>query len=167
MNVQPNYEQLGSIKGHFEGYENLAYKDSGGVWTVGYGSTYNHDKKRKVKQDDFVNREIATRWMAIDVANITTELNRYIKVPLNPYQSAALVDYCYNRGIGNMLKTQLDELINANPNDLRIKGEFLKTGLKDRVGNLLWGLGRRRRAQAYLYFTGKLKFDWPRWGAAF
>ena len=81
-----------------------------------------------------------------------------------PDQSAAIVDYIYNRGIGNFLKTQLDELINADPNNPQIKNEIISTGLWDKLGNKLWGLGRRRRAQAHLYFTGELKFDWPRWG---
>ena len=162
-NVLPDFYKLSAIKEHFEGYKNIAYKDSGGVWTVGFGSTFNHDAKRKVQEGDIVTKDIATRWMATDVSNIVTNLNKYITSQLNPAQSAALVDYVYNRGIGNLLKTQLDELINANPNDPLVLAEIKKTGLKDRAGNLLWGLGRRRLAEAYLYQTGQLKFDWPRW----
>ena len=74
------------------------------------------------------------------------------------------MDYVYNRGIGNLLKTQLDELINKNPNDPKIKDEIINTGLWDRLGHKLWGLGRRRRAEAHLYFTGELKFNWNKWG---
>lgn len=164
MNVLPDYEKLSKIKEHFEGYSNIAYKDSGGVWTVGFGSTYNHDMKRRVNETDAINKPTAVRWMAIDVTAKIKEANLYIKAKLSPDQSAAIIDYIYNRGIGNLLRTQLDELINADPNDPRIVKEILGTGLKDRMGNLLWGLGRRRRAEAYLYATGKLKFDWPRWG---
>jgi lysozyme len=162
-NVLPDFQKLAAIKEHFEGYKNIAYKDSGGVWTVGFGSTFNHDAKRKVQDGDVVHKEQAIRWMATDTANIVAQLNKYITSQLNPWQSAAMVDYVYNRGIGNMLKTQLDELINANPHDPLIPEEIKKTGLKDRAGNLLWGLGRRRLAEAYLYQTGQLKFDWPRW----
>jgi hypothetical protein len=59
----------------------------------------------------------------------------------------------------------LDELINANPNNPRIFNELLNTGIRDRLGNTLWGLGRRRRSQAWLYFTGQIRYDFPRWGA--
>ena len=162
-NVLPDFQKLAAIKEHFEGYKNIAYKDSGGVWTVGFGSTFNHTEKRKVQDGDIVHKEQAIKWMAIDVDNILKQLNQYIHTQLNPDQSAAIVDYTYNRGIGNLLKTQLDELINGNPFDPLIPEEIKKTGLKDRAGNLLWGLGRRRLAEAYLYQTGILKFDWPRW----
>lgn len=164
-NVLPDFQKLAAIKEHFEGYKNIAYKDSGGVWTVGFGSTYNHDKKRKVQEGDTISKEVAIRWMATDVDSVIRQANQYITSQLNPSQSAAIVDYIYNRGIGNFLKTQLDELINANPHDPLVAKEILGTGLKDRAGNLLWGLGRRRRAEAYLYQTGIVKTDWPRWGS--
>lgn len=164
VNNIPDWQKLAAIKKHFEGYESVAYLDSGKVWTVGYGSTYNHSHMRKVAKGDVVTETTAIKWMEKDSEAIVKQINQYIKVQLNADQMAALCDYVYNRGIGNMLRTQLDELINANPNDIAIKDEILRTGLKDRMGNLLWGLGRRRRAEAHLYFTGQLKFDWAKWG---
>lgn len=163
MNVQPDFAKLAAIKEHFEGFYNNAYKDSGGVWTIGFGSTFNYDKNRKVQADDFITKQTAVKWVEIEDAEIIRQANFYIKKQLNPDQSAAVVDYIYNRGIGNFLKTQLDELIASDPNNPQIKTEMIGTGIKDRAGNLLWGLGRRRRAEAHLYFTGELKFDWPRW----
>lgn len=163
-NVSPDFSKLFAIKEHFEGFKSMAYKDSGGVWTVGLGSTYNHDKKRRVQQGDILSKAKAVEWMKIDAADVIRQVNQYIKKPLNPNQSAAIVDYVYNRGINNFLKTNLDELINAHPDNVDIKAEMLGTGLKDRMGNLLWGLGRRRRSEWHLYSTGNLKFDWPRWG---
>src|SRR5215203_809492 len=96
-NVLPDFYKLSQIKEHFEGFDLNAYPDSGKVWTVGYGSTYNHDAKRKVQQGDTVTKETAIRWMSIDVDNVIRDANRYIKSQLNPYQSAAIVDYIYNR----------------------------------------------------------------------
>ena len=162
-NVSPDFAKLAAIKEHFEGYESSAYPDSGNVWTIGYGFTYHYDKQRKVKSGDIISKQTAIKWLEIANKERIAQANQYIKVPLNPNQSAAIVDYIFNRGIKNFLSTQLDEMINANPNDPEIKKEILGTGLKDRAGNLLWGLGRRRRAEAHLYFTGNLKFDWPRW----
>ncbi len=163
MNVNPNYEKLCAIKEHFEGFSNVAYKDTGGVWTIGFGNTFNYDMNRKVQKGDVITKRTAIRYASIADSSFLKELNTYIKVPLNQNQSTALMDYVYNRGIGNMLKTKLDELINANPNDPKIKDEIIGTGLWDRMGNKLWGLGRRRRTEAHLYFTGELKFNWKRW----
>lgn len=164
MNVVPDFEKLAAFKEHFEGFRSMAYKDSGGVWSVGLGSTYNHDKGRKVRKDDIINRATAIRWMAIDSESVIKQANYYIKVQLNVSQSAAICDRVYNTGVGNFLKTKLDEMINANPFDPAIKHQWVGTGLWDRLGHLLWGLGRRRRAEWWLYHTGELKFYWPRWG---
>ena len=84
--------------------------------------------------------------------------NVYIKQPLNSGQSTAVCDYIYNRGIGNFLKTQLDELINSNPNDPRIVTEMMGTGLMDKLGHILLGLKRRRKTEATLYSTGEIKY---------
>jgi lysozyme len=162
-NINPDYELLFQIIKHYEGFYPNAYQDSGGVWTIGIGSTYNFDKGRKVQKGDYMTEKEAVRYVEIEVKQKVKELNHYIKVPLTVYQSTAMVDYTYNRGIGNLLKTKLDELINANPNDPRIISEIKGTGLRDRAGNLLWGLGRRRRTEALLYEKGILQFKFPRW----
>lgn len=167
MNITPDYGKTAAFIEQFEGYKAEAYQDTGKVWTIGYGSTYNWDKKRKVLSIDIISRQTALTWLEIECKTIENYLNLYIKVKLNENQSTALVDYVYNRGIGNFLKTNLDELINANPLDPKIQKEIVGTGLKDRLGNLLWGLGRRRRAEAHLYSTGQMQFIWRRWGNEF
>ena len=140
MNVNPNYTLWAQMIKEFEGFRNKAYLCPSKVWTIGLGSTYNYTAKRKFQE-------------VVRLANV------YIKKPLTLSQATAVCDYIYNRGIGNFLKTQLDELINANPNDHRIAQEMRGTGLTDRLGNILRGLKRRRNCQANLYFTGQLKFS--------
>lgn len=164
MNVNPDYSKLCEILKSFEGYFSNAYQDSGGVWTLGYGSTYNFDEKRRVQKGDKITPDKAQKYVEIECENVVKQLNQYIKVKLNSTQSAALVDYVYNRGIGNFLKTKLDELINENPLNPKIKNEFYGTGLWDRMGHKLWGLGRRRRAEFHLYSTGIVKTNWVKWG---
>lgn len=164
MNIKPDYNKLCAILKHFEGYYPNAYQDTGKVWTMGFGSTFHFDKNRKVQKGDFISQADAMRYVEKESESIIKYLNYYIKVPLNDYQAAAVVDYVYNRGIGNFLRTNLDELINANPLDPKIKAEFIETGLWDRLGNKLWGLGRRRRTQWHLYSTGVVKTDWLKWG---
>lgn len=164
MNVHPDYEKMCALREHFEGFYGSAYQDSGKVWTIGYGSTFNYNLNRKVQKGDKISKIEAIRYAAIDTESVIKQLNYYIHVPLNAVQSAALVDYVYNRGIGNFLKTKLDELINSNPLDAKIKNEFYGTGLWDRMGCKLWGLGRRRRTEWHLYSTGVVKTDWVKWG---
>lgn len=157
MNVQPDFNLWFQLVWEFEGCKLEAYKDTGGVWTIGVGATYNHKKSRKVQQGDFITKDEALDFFRRDAQVIVAQLNQYIRKPLNSTQSTAIADYTYNRGIGNLLKTQLDELINANPNDSRIAAEIRGTGLKDRMGNLLKGLQRRRNCEAYLYEHGVVR----------
>ena len=159
MNVNPDYNLWAQMVKEFEGFRNQAYRDSGGVWTIGLGSTYNYTAKRKVQAGDYITLSEAGVWMRTEFQEVVRLANVYIKQPLTPAQSTAVCDYIYNRGIGNFLKTQLDELINANPNDSRIYEEMRGTGLKDKLGNILRGLKRRRNCEAYLYYTGQLKFN--------
>lgn len=154
----PNFELWFEMKKEFEGFSTQAYADSGGLWTIGFGSTYNHNQKRKVQKGDLINRETAIEWMKIDANEVVRQLNAYIKVKLKDTQTTAICDYIYNRGIGNFLRTQLDELINSNAEMDKICKEIEGTGLKDRLGNLLNGLIRRRKSESYLYRFGDLKF---------
>lgn len=163
-NVCPDLYLWAKLKEHYEGFKANAYADTGNVWTIGFGATYNHDAKRKVKKGDIISFDKAVQWMGIDAEERINQANLYIKVPLNSSQSVAICDYIYNRGIGNFLKTNLDELINSRSDVDAICNEIVSTGLMDKLGNVLWGLGRRRRTQAYLYKYGVLKLDFPRWG---
>ena len=155
---EPDYNLWFLMKKEFEGFRTRAYKDSGSVWTIGFGSTYNHTFNRKVQQGDLISQEIAIKWMKIDAIEVVRQLNFYIKVKLKDTQTTAICDYIYNRGIGNFLKTQLDELINSNANIDDICKEIERTGLWDKIGNMLNGLIRRRKSESYLYKNGVLKF---------
>ena len=155
---EPDYNLWFLMKKEFEGFRTRAYKDSGSVWTIGFGSTYNHTFKRRVQQGDLISQEIAIEWMKIDAIEVVRQLNFYIKVKLKDTQTTAICDYIYNRGIGNFLKTQLDELINSNANIDDICKEIERTGLWDKIGNMLNGLIRRRKSESYLYKNGVLKF---------
>lgn len=57
----------------FEGFRSKAYQDSGGVWTVGYGTIFLSKKNRPVEEDDFLTEEEAEY-----------ELARFINKKINP-----------------------------------------------------------------------------------
>ena len=52
----------------FEGEKLSSYQDQAGIWTIGWGSTYHHDLKRKVQKGDIIDKETALRWLRLDAA---------------------------------------------------------------------------------------------------
>jgi len=80
-----------------EGYRSLAYRDIGGVWTLGYGTT------RGVKQGDTCNESIAHQWLLRDTAPAARVVTGAVKVPLTQNQFDALVLFVYNVGVGAFL----------------------------------------------------------------
>lgn len=167
MNVQPDFLLWGRIKERYEGCKLSAYLDSGKVPTIGFGTTYRHDLKRKVKIGDKITFQQAVTYWEIDSAEVVRLANVYIHKPLNAAQSTAVCDYIYNRGIGNFLKVTykgwgLDELINADPSDARISEIIKNTGWWDRLNVFRQGLAWRRATGELLYRRGILKLDWTR-----
>lgn len=134
----------------FEGCRLQAYKDVGGVFTVGWGNTFRANGDR-VKEGDVISKveadqlfeTIYPRYEQIVRDNVTAELNQN--------QFDALVSWTYNLGGGNLQKSTLLKKINADPNDVTIREEFMKW---NKVRGVEYrGLTRRRDAEANLYFT--------------
>lgn len=95
----------------FEGLSLSAYRDSAGVWTIGYGSTRYHDGK-PVKPDDKLANKVQAEAL---FRNILDEYVNAVKnkthVPLTQNQFDALVSFTYNTGIfsGKTLFAKLNE----------------------------------------------------------
>jgi lysozyme len=100
------------IKG-FEGLRLLAYQDSAGVWTIGWGST-RYANGAPVKQGDtLVNRECADDLFDLTLAPYEAAVNRDVKVPLTQGQFNALVDFEYNEGAGALGESTLLKKLSA------------------------------------------------------
>jgi len=67
----------------FEGEKLKAYRDTGNIWTIGYGSTYNYDAKRKVQEGDTIDKETAIRWLRLDAGKFAEGVKKLVKVPIN------------------------------------------------------------------------------------
>ncbi|WP_286902088.1 lysozyme [Vreelandella sedimenti] len=83
------------IKKH-EGYRSKAYKDSAGIWTIGYGSIRLNG--RAVKHDDVVTEAQAMNQMILDLETFEHAVNEYVTVYLSQRQYKALVSFTYNVG---------------------------------------------------------------------
>lgn len=93
-----------------EGFRSKAYQDTGGVWTVGYGTT--RINGRPVIKFDTVDELYAVVLLKADVASATNTVNRLVKVPLTQNQFDALVDFVYNLGEGQFSKSTLLKKLN-------------------------------------------------------
>lgn len=89
-----------------EGFREKAYQCSRKKWTVGYGSTWNYDEQRPVKEGDIVTKQEAKDWKDLAVDDIEGWINTR-GWELNQSQFDALVSLIYNVGIGRFKKYKL------------------------------------------------------------
>lgn len=126
----------------FEGFRATAYKDSGGIWTIGLGRTDG------VKQGDTCTYDQAVPWMREDCAPL---LKLVEHLPL--VEAAALISFGYNCGIGR-LKEVLGGKIRVTPDGFEKDGQPF--GRVDRQGTVQQGLVARRRVEATLILASRL-----------
>lgn len=132
----------------FEGCYLRPYLCPAGVPTIGYGATYYEDGARVTLTDPPITRERAESlllWMV---------RTRYLPVVIrlcpgidDPHRLAALIDFTFNLGAGNLGASTLRRRVNAGqwgdvPAELR---KWVKGG-----GRVLAGLVKRRAAEAAL-----------------
>ena len=131
---------------HFEGFRDKAYRDSAGVWTIGYGST------KGVHAGQRITRDQAAIRLADDVSQAESAVSRLVAVPLTQGQFDALVSFVYNLGAGGLAKSTLLKRLNAGDYP-GAADEFLKWVKAG--GRRLQGLVRRRAAERALFLTGE------------
>ena len=56
-----------------------AYQDSGGVWTIGWGSTYDFDKQRKVLPGDTITQTQAQKWLEMATSQDANDIKKIVK----------------------------------------------------------------------------------------
>ena len=97
----------------FEGLKLTAYKDTAGVWTIGYGSTRYHDNKAVKPGDKLTNNEQANALFNNTLTPYEEVVLKYVKVPLTQNQFDALVSFSYNEGPGALPASSLLKKLNA------------------------------------------------------
>jgi len=133
----------------FEGFRDEAYKDTGGVWTIGYG-TIRYPSGTPVEEGDGCDEEQAEEYLMNDVASSVQAVNDYITVELNQNQFDALVSFTYNLGVGALKNSTLRKLVNAQDFQNAAK-EFMKWCHCD--GQVVPGLLARRTKESYLFLS--------------
>ena len=126
----------------FEGCKLVAYQDSVGVWTIGYGHT------KGVTPGMTITQEEAEQMLESELAEYEGYVEKYVTVPLTQNQFDALVVWVYNLGPTNFRNsTLLKELNSGNYN---AAGTEIKRWNKA-GGKVLAGLVKRREAEAELF----------------
>ncbi len=126
----------------FEGCRQVAYQDSVGVWTIGYGHT------KDVYEGQLVIKKTCETMLAEDLEEFEDYVESYVKVELSQNQFDALVAWTFNLGPGNLSESTMLKRLNegdyaAVPDEMR---RWNKAG-----GEVLNGLVRRRDAEAELF----------------
>lgn len=148
MNIQLAIEVAAALVRRFEGLYLSPYICPAGVPTIGYGATYYKDGRYVTLKDPAITKDQADDlllWMV---------RTRYLPSVLKlcpgadtPERLAALIDFTFNLGSGNLKASTLRRRVNAGdwedvPSQLR---KWNKAG-----GKVLRGLTIRREAEARL-----------------
>jgi lysozyme len=130
-----------------EGLRLRAYRDSVGVWTIGYGHTSMAGEPR-VSPSMVIMRVQANEILARDLEKYESEVLREVHVPLAQCQFDALVSFTYNCGEGSLRRASLLAHLNAG-NYAAVPAALLTF---DRAGGRVLGaLVRRRHAEAAIF----------------
>lgn len=133
----------------FEGLELTSYPDTGGIWTIGFGSTINKDTGQAIKQGDKIDLATAERWLKQDIAERERKIKGLIKVPVTANMKAALVSLAYNIGIGAFASSTLLRLLNSGADKKLVADQFLRWNKVQ--GKEVKGLTNRRKLERELF----------------
>lgn len=128
-----------------EGLRLEPYKDTGGVWTCGYGHI------KGVTEHTHCTPEIAEAWLEADLMSAEEAVSDLVKVKLSDNQFAALVCFVFNVGAAALGKSTLLKKLNEGGYDL--VPACLRSWIFDN-GKVIAGLVKRRNAEATLWSIG-------------
>lgn len=127
----------------FEGLRLEAYRDSAGVWTIGYGHT-----GPEVHRGQCISEIEAEELLRADLSSAVQNVRRALRVNLAQHQFDALVDFCFNVGCGSFRGSSLLRDVNQSNFDTAAVqfGLWVHAG-----GKVVQGLVRRRAAETALF----------------
>lgn len=129
----------------WEGLELEAYRDVGGIWTIGYGHT------KTAKQGMVITEGQAEELLWRDVEWAEAAVDQLVTVPLNFDQKSALVSFVYNVGRGAFAGSTLLRKLNAG--DYYGAGRELLRWNKVK-GKYVQGLMNRRKDELQRFSHG-------------
>lgn len=126
----------------FEGCKLYAYRDSVGVWTIGWGNTSHAKAGMAITQAQ------ADKFLAEDLAAVESVLNK-MNINFKQNQFDALAAWIFNLGEGKFKGSTLYKKIVARATDLEITDQIVRW--INAGGKPSLGLKRRRVAEANMF----------------
>lgn len=143
--MQISHMGIQSLK-ELEGFRAKAYKDTGGVYTIGYGTIKWLGKPVEAGQT-ITDKEAALALQA-DLAWAQTAVNQLVRVPLKQHMFDALVSFVYNIGENAFSKSTMLRLLNEGKYD-QAANEFKRWNQDN--GKVIPGLVSRRKVEESLF----------------
>lgn len=126
-----------------EGCKLVAYQDSVGVWTIGYGHTGSD-----VFEGLAITQDYADKLLAKDIQKAVDHVNSVVDAEITQGQFDALVDFTFNLGAGRLDKSTLLKKLNVGDHQGAAE-EFDKWVFAG--GKVLAGLVKRRGLEKALF----------------
>jgi len=144
-----NLEIAAELCKRFEGFRAKPYLCPAGIPTIGYGSTYYADGKKVTLNDSLISQKAANDLLMGELQH--TYLPGVLKncpiLATDERKCNAVVDFCYNLGVGRLQTSTLKRKINAQDWDGAKKQLMLWT---KGGGKVLPGLLKRRQVECAL-----------------
>lgn len=132
------------------GFKLKAYKDSGGVWTIGAGNT-SYLNKTKVMPGDQITLPEAVSLFLAKLPVYENAVNKLVKVPITQDQFDSLVSLVWNIGPGRFAQSKLLQYINSRQPAALIAKTFADTTTTVN-GQKSKGLINRRGSEVQQFF---------------
>jgi lysozyme len=141
-----NLEIAASLCKQYEGFRSKPYLCPAGVATIGYGSTYYSDGRKVTLEDPPMDEPAASALLMYELQHtyLPGTLRNCPILATDNRRLNAVVDFCYNLGIGRLQTSTLKRKINAQ--DWEGAKEELKKWNKG-GGKVLAGLDKRRKSE--------------------
>lgn len=129
---------------HFEGCRLEAYRDQAGVWTIGWGHTFD------VTPGEIVTQQHADTFLVMDLNYHEKMVDTLVQISLTQNQFDALVSFCYNEGPAKLRGSHLLRYLNSG-SPLAAANELSKWVYAG--GHRDEGLIKRRACEKILFLT--------------
>ncbi len=159
MKHEIDYTLTAGLIKFYEGFSDIPYLCPTGYWTIGFGHVIVVDDRQLKGDPDkslafnayskLISIEEADGLLKADILSFASKALSLVRVALNKYQSACLVSFAFNVGIGNFANSTL--LKKLNQGDYDSVPEQLKRWVKGAVNGekvILNGLVKRRNREA-------------------
>jgi len=139
----PSQNAINLVK-ESEGLRLSAYRDVGGVPTIGYGHTAGVQMGQVITQDQ------ANQFLADDLDIAGVHVEQLVKVALTQGQFDALVDFVFNLGFARLRDSTLLRVLNRG--DYQAAAQQFKFWVMA-SGQVMPGLVKRRAAESALFLS--------------